>query len=191
MGVKEAARYISGLQKRQRNPYVWPDFLTGLPERPAILEKLDGFHSRPKGKSVSFIRIANIHPYLIKYGPKRHTEIIKWAAAILKTTADKHGGVFVGTFGVHDFMAFGGKDSIEGFLRESSLLFKRKAKTFYCEEDRRKCSVLSFMKEGRRVEVGLMELLGVTLSSMAGMKKEDIIPRLESLARNAELSSVM
>ena len=39
MGFKEAKKYISELHKKQDDPYLWPDYLTGLPDKNAIVQK--------------------------------------------------------------------------------------------------------------------------------------------------------
>jgi GGDEF domain-containing protein len=97
VGIAEAKKYIADLRKRQENPYLWPDFLTGLPEKPAIISNLQKVYPKLGEFAIAYIRIANIHPYLIKYGPDKHAEIIQWAAAILKTSCDLCQSCFVGT----------------------------------------------------------------------------------------------
>ena len=87
MGLREAQEYITRLHKLQDNPYNWPDYLTGLPDRAAVLKKIDEVYDKFDRYSVAYVRIVNVHPYLLKYGDSKHAEIIQWAAGLLKTTA--------------------------------------------------------------------------------------------------------
>jgi GGDEF domain-containing protein len=185
MGLREAKRYISELRKKQDNPYLWPDFLTGLPDRTAIIEKTSKVFPKLGRYAVSYIRIANIHPYLIKYGTDRHAEIIQWAAAVLKITADKYKG-FVGTFNIHDFVAICEAKKTKDFLAEASQLFEKKAKTFYSKEDLKKKKVLSFLLEGKKIDIGFMKLVAATLDEKPDMPKEQLIPYLGRLCAEFE-----
>jgi hypothetical protein len=97
MVTSEAKKYIQDLHKKQKNPFLWPDYLTGLPDKAAIIKIMDEVFPKLGEYSIAYVRIANIQPYLIKYGPDRHAEIIQWAAAILKTSSDKRPNSFVGT----------------------------------------------------------------------------------------------
>jgi hypothetical protein len=185
MGYKEARKYITELHKKQRNPYLWPDYLTGLPDVGAIIKKIDELYPKLSGYSVSYIRIANIHPYLIKYGSGRHSEIIQWAAAILKTTSEKY-GAFVGAFGTHDFVTLCRKKDTGNFLEETSRLFDRKARSFYSKEDIKKKTPLSFMREGRRINIGFMQFITSTIDGKSDIPKESLIPRLGALCTELE-----
>ncbi|MDA8431488.1 MAG: hypothetical protein M0Z60_00830, partial [Nitrospiraceae bacterium] len=118
MGITEAKHYIQELHKRQENPYLWPDFLTGLPDKGAIIRNLDTVYPNLGRYSIAYVRIGNIHPYLVKYGPDRHADIIQWAAAILKTTCDKCSKCFVGTMSTHDFVITCQTKGMAGHLKE-------------------------------------------------------------------------
>ncbi len=39
MGLAEAKKYIQELHKKQSDPFLWPDYLTGLPDKAAIIKK--------------------------------------------------------------------------------------------------------------------------------------------------------
>jgi GGDEF domain-containing protein len=186
MGVREAKRYISDLRRKQNDPYLWPDFLTGLPNAGAILKKVKEVYPKLGRYSVSYIRIANRHPYLIKYGPDRHSDIIQWAAAAIKTTAAKYDG-FVGTVGTHDFVAICKKEHSEKLLDEASKIFKRKALTFYSKKDVDKKTVLSFKKNGETINVGLMKLIFSTVDAKTDIPKETLIPHLGSICTKLEM----
>ena len=184
MGLKEAKGYIEELHKRQDNPYLWPDYLTGLPDKAAIIKEISATYG--KGKDcVIYVRIANIHPYLIKYGPDRHAELIQWAAAILKTTAGKY-KAFVGALSSHDFIAVCGKAHADDFTQEASKVFGKKALSFYSEEDIKKGRVISFVGEGKKVSVGLMKLISSSDCGKSGIPKEHIIQHLGSLCDKLE-----
>lgn len=175
VGISEAKKYISQLHKKQDNPDFRPDFLTGLPDKTATIRKVSEVQSRLGRYSVVLLRIANIQPYLLKYGPRRHTEIIQWAAAILRTTMDSWGG-FVGAYDTHDFIAVCARKDSGEFLGEASRVFGKKVKSFYTEEDLRRKSIFSFKGEGRQVEVGIMEFISVSAEEAA--PGESIIPQL-------------
>jgi len=185
MSIKEAKKYISELRKKQDNPYLWPDFLTGLPDKTAIIQKISEVYNQLGKQCISFMRIANIQPYLIKYGPDRHADIIQWAAAILKITSDKYKG-FVGTCCTHDFVAICDSKNATNFVNEASKLFEKKALTFYNKEDLKKGTVLSFMREGKKVEVGFMKLIACSISEKTDIPKEQIIPYLGKLCIECE-----
>ena len=135
MGIAEARKYIQQLHRRQENPDLWPDFLTGLPDRAAIIKRLEQVYPHIGRYSVAYVRIANVHPYLIKYGPDRHAEIIQWAAAILKTTCEKCSKCFVGTVSTHDFVIMCETKNMTKHFKEAARLFRKKAEAFYNEED--------------------------------------------------------
>ncbi len=187
MGAKEAKKYIADLHKKQEDPYLWPDFLTGLPDKNAILQKVSEVYNEIGKYSVLCIRIANIQPYLIKYGTDKHASIIQWAAAVLKTTADKYNG-FVGVCCTHDFIAVCETKKSEDFLREASKLFDERALTYYSNEDLKKGTVLSFLREGKRIDIGFMRFISSSLSDKAGIPKEQLIPHVGKLCSNLELN---
>lgn len=189
MGIIEAKKYINDLRKKQGDPSLWPDFLTGLPDKTTTIRKVNEVYPRLDRYAVSYIRIANVQPYLIKYGSARHMEIIQWAAAILKTTIDRYKG-FMGVFETHDFVTICKKKDLKDFLEESTQLFNRKIKSFYSEEDIRKKSVISFIKEDRQISMGLMELLSVTTDDMTDTVPQDrLIPHLGRLIAELEKRS--
>jgi hypothetical protein len=187
MGLNEAKKYITELRKKQDDPYLWPDFLTGLPDKNAIIKKVSEVYDRLGEYCISCIRIANIQPYLIKYGPDRHAEIIHWAAGILKTTADRY-KAFVGACCTHDFIAVCDSKNVERFINDTARLFDKKALTFYSEEDLRKGRVLSFSRDGKRVDVGFMKLIATSMSKKPAIPKEQIIPYIGNLCANLELN---
>ena len=107
----EPRKYITALRKKQKDPLQWPDYITGLPDRNAIIQK-----ARKKGiRTIAYIRIENISPYLAKYGTARHVEIIEWAAALLQTTAEEY-KMFVGTLSKHDFVVIGAEKNLDALL---------------------------------------------------------------------------
>jgi GGDEF domain-containing protein len=185
MSINEAKKYISELHRKQKNPYLWPNFLTGLPDVGAIINKINEVYPKLSRYSISYIRIANIHPYLIKYGSGRHSEIIQWAAAILKTTADKH-GAFVGAFGTHNFVAICKKKDAAEILSEASKTFQKKAKTFYSKEDIKKKTPLSFTREGRRINIGFMQFIASTIEGESEIPKENLLQHLGAICTELE-----
>ncbi|MBA4373523.1 MAG: hypothetical protein C0402_11760 [Thermodesulfovibrio sp.] len=161
MSIAEAKKYIRDLHKRQENPYLWPDFLTGLPDKAAILSKLQEVYPKLGKYAIVYVRIANIHPYLIKYGPDKHADIIQWAAAILKTSCDHCAGCFVGTASTHDFVVMCETRNIEKHMREVQKDFNRQIQTYYVKEDLQNKTTLSFSRNGEMVHVGLIRLVAV------------------------------
>jgi GGDEF domain-containing protein len=186
MGLTEAKKYIRELHKRQDDPYLWPDFLTGLPERNAIIRKLD--YSFPGlGKySIAYVRISNIQPYLIKYGPDRHAEIIQWAAAILKTTCDKCPECFVGALSTHDFVLMCENGNMVKHIKEAVRLFDRKIKAFYSDEDLRRKTTLSFRRGRENVHIGLLRLTAVIAQEKTRIRKSDLLQHMGRLCESAE-----
>ncbi|MBI5187964.1 MAG: hypothetical protein HZA07_02660 [Nitrospirae bacterium] len=178
MGLREARKYIKRLHKKQENPYLWPNFLTGLPDKAAIIKKLEDIFPKLGKYAVSYVRIANIHPYLIKYGSDKHAEIIQWAAAILKTTAEKYKKSFVGTISTHGFIVICDVKNIDQLLKEAASLFKKKTSGFYSKEDLSKKSVLSFIRDGKEVNVGLMKLIAATADKKLDIKRSHLIQTL-------------
>jgi len=178
MGLSDAKRYISELLKKQSDPYQWPDFLTGLPDRAAINAKLKEVYPKIDSHCVFYFRIKNIHPYLAKYGTKKHVELIQWAAAILKTNADKVGG-FVGTINTHDFVAICKKVEYEDFELSVRNEFQKKARTFYSDEDVKNGTVISFSNGSHLHKVGLMHFACASSMETDSLPIELIIPTLE------------
>ena len=128
MGLTEAKKYIQDLRKRQSNPFLWPDYLTGLPDKSAIIKKMDEVFPKLGDYSVAYLRIDNIQPYLLKYGPHKHAEIIQWAAAILKTNSDKCPNSFVGILNTHDFIAICETKNMVKAIEGVREIFRKKAK---------------------------------------------------------------
>jgi GGDEF domain-containing protein len=178
MGLKDAKKYISDLHRRQDDPLLWPDYLTGLPNAHAIIKILKDAYPKLGKYAIAYICIADVNTYLIKYGSDRHAEIIQWAAAILKTTADSH-NCFVGASKSHDFVAVGRKQDVNNFLVDASRLFDRKVKSFYGEKDLSRKSVLSFVSDGKEVNVGLMRLAHSVIDSRTEIPREEILAYLE------------
>jgi hypothetical protein len=179
MGLREAKQYITELHKRQSDPMLWPDYLTGLPDCHAIVMKKKQVYPKLGKYAISYIRIANINSYLIKYGADRHAEILQWAAAILKTVGDKH-NCFVGATGSHGFVAISKKTDMKPFFEEAARLFERKAKTFYKKTDLNRKSVLSFVSKGKKVTLGLMKLAASTIDTKTDIPRKDLISHLET-----------
>ncbi len=183
MGMNEAKKYIIELHKRQDDPFLWPDYLTGLPDSHAIIIKTKEAYSKLGSYAISYIRIANINSYLIKYGTDRHAEIIQWAAALLKTTADKLNG-FVGVTGSHDFVAICRKNDMKALLEESNRLFEKKVQTFYQRTDLDRKTVISFRRGWHEVNVGFMKLVASTVSEKTDIPRGGLIPHLEQICRS-------
>ncbi|MFC1769643.1 hypothetical protein ACFLZI_01145 [Nitrospirota bacterium] len=174
MGLTEARKYITALHKKQKDPLEWPDYITGLPDRNAIIQM-----ARKKGiRTIAYIRIENINPYLAKYGTASHVEIIEWAAALLQTTAEKY-NMFVGTLSKHDFVVIGAQKNLDAFLEESTTLFEKKARSFYNKKDLQKGSIMHFMNEGKEIRLGLMKLIYCTSKGIKNLKREEMILHLE------------
>jgi hypothetical protein len=131
------------------------------------------------------MRIANIHPYLIKYGTNRHSEVIQWAAAILKTTADRY-GAFVGAVNSHDFITVCRKKDADRLVNEAARAFERKAKAFYTSKDINKKTPLSFIRNGKKIDVGFMQFITSSLEVTADFPKENVVPRLAALCAELE-----
>lgn len=186
MGLTEAKKYIQELHKKQDDPYLWPDFLTGLPDRKAVIRKLNDSFPRLGMSSIAYVRISNIHPYLIKYGPDRHAEIIQWAAAILKTSCEKCPGSFVGALGTHDFVVMCETNKMVKHIREAGRLFEKKTKAFYSEEDLKKKTTLSFKRAGKNVHIGLLKLTAVIATERPDVGKSDLLQHMGRLCESAE-----
>lgn len=175
MNMAEAKKYIKDLHKRQENPYLWPDFLTGLPDRAAIISKLQEVYPKLGKYAVVYVRIANIHPYLIKYGPDRHADIIQWAAAILKTSCDRCRGCFVGTVSTHDFVVMCETRNIEKHMKEVQKAFNKQVRSYYTGEDLRMKTTLSFSRNGEMVRVGLIRMVAVVVAGETQIEQSLLI----------------
>lgn len=175
MSITEAKKYIQELHKRQENPDLWPDFLTGLPDKAAIIKKLAEVYPRLGEYSIAYVRIANIHPYLLKYGPDRHADIIQWAAAILKTSCARCPKCFVGTISTHDFIIMCETNNMIKHLSEANKLFKRRMESFYSKGDLKSKTTMSFIRNGVRVKIGLVRLIGVVADQPLDLGKSHLI----------------
>lgn len=175
MGIAEARKYIQQLHKRQENPYLWPDFLTGLPDKSAIIKRLEEVYPHIGRFAVAYVRIANIHPYLIKYGPDKHAEIIQWAAGILKTTCEKCSKCFVGTLSTHDFVIMCETKNMVKHFKEAARTFKKKVETFYSTEDLKSKTTMSFNRNGENINIGLMSLKAVIADKKPNIKKSRLL----------------
>lgn len=176
MALSDAKKYIADLRKKQNNPYLWPDYLTGLPDKSAILRKLEEIYPKMGKYSIAYVRIANIQSYLIKYGPNRHADIIQWAAAILKTSADSRKNGFVGTLSTHDFMVICDCRDMQKLMAQASALFSKRVADYYTKVDMKKQETLSFKKtDGKAFKIGLMKLVCVIADNKLPVKKSDLV----------------
>jgi hypothetical protein len=196
MSLTEAKKYIQYLHKKQDNPYLWPDFLTGLPDKSAIIKKLESVYPKLGVYSIAYVRIANIHPYLIKYGPDKHAEIIQWAAAILHTTSKKCKDGFVGTLSTHDFIVTCRTKKMMHIINESRRIFSKKVESFYTKRDLKKRTTLSFKKNREeKVDIGLVTLVSVIADSRLQIKRSHLIQdmgkRCQVIERTGEDMMVM
>ncbi|MBI5101629.1 MAG: hypothetical protein HZB33_07345 [Nitrospirae bacterium] len=189
MGITAAKKYITELHKKQDNPYLWPDFLTGLPDKAAIIKRLGEVYPRLGRYAIAYVRIANIHPYLIKYGPDRHAEIIQWAAAILKTTCETCNCCFVATVSTHDFIVICESHEMRKHIRGVIDLFNKKIGSFYSSDDRTKKSVISFVRDGEKVDIGLIKMVAVILNSRPAIEKNILIREMGKACERLEGSS--
>jgi GGDEF domain-containing protein len=176
MALSDAKKYIQQLHKRQSDPFLWPDFLTGLPDKAAILRKLEEVYPKLGKTAVAYVRISNIQSYLIKYGPDHHADIIQWTAAILKTTADRCKSGFAGTLGTHDFMVMCESREFQNLMKEASGLFQKQMRNYYSPKDLKSRTTLAFTKEkGENIKVGLMKLVSVVADKRLPVKRGDLI----------------
>ena len=176
MGLTEAKRYIADLRKRQNNPYLWPDYLTGLPDKKAILRKLEEIYPRMGKYSVAYVRISNIQSYLIKHGPNRHADIIQWAAAILKTSADTAKNGFVGTLSTHDFVVICECREMQRMMEQAATLFRKRIADYYSKDEIKKQETLCFKKgDGKAISIGLMKLVCVVADKKLPVSKSDLV----------------
>lgn len=181
----EVKKHIDELRKKQNDPYSWPDFLTGLPGKSAVIRMLDGVYAKP-GHAIAYVRIANIYPYLIRYGYENHAEIIEWAAAALKTASDTTPGSFAGTVGTHDFVLMAREKHIDGVLDRASAFFGRHAKRYYTPDDRQKGTVLCYQIAGKTMQVGLMRLIHFCVKGKPPVTKAELIAYLADMCSKLE-----
>ena len=187
MGLVQAKKYIQDLHKKQSNPYLWPDYLTGLPDKAAIIKKMEEVFPTVGEYSISYIRIANIQPYLLKYGPDKHAEIIQWAAAILKTTYDKCPHSFIGAFNTHDFVGMCKTKNMVKLFEEAQEMFRKKAAAYYSKNDLVKGITLSFDRnDGEKVNCGLMKLIAVVADKKLRVKKSHLIRNMARICEAIE-----
>jgi len=187
MGLTEAKKYIQDLHKKQSDPYLWPDYLTGLPDKGAIIKKINEVTPKLGEYSIIYVRIANIHPYLMKYGPDKHAEIIQWAAAILKTTFEKCSNSFVGTLNTHDFIAMCKTKNMVGLFEETREMFSKKVSHYYSKEDLAKGVMLSFDRtDGKTVKLGLMKCIAVVADRKPRGKRSQLILDMARLCDTIE-----
>lgn len=189
MGLSEARKYIRQLHKRQNDPFLWPDFLTGLPDKTAILKKLDDVYPRLGKCSVAYVRITNIQPYLIKYGPNHHADIIQWAAAVLKTVSDGCRRGFAGTLSTHDFMVICESREVQTLMARAAGLFQKEMSRYYSQKDLKSRTTFAFAREkGKDVRIGLMKLVAVVADRKLPMKRGDFILSMARACDAAESS---
>jgi len=176
MGISDAKKYIQQLHRRQSDPFLWPDFLTGLPDKVAIFKKLEEVYPKLGKISVAYVRISNIHSYLVKYGPNQHADIIQWTAAILKTTADRCKNGFAGTLGTHDFMVMCESREMPKLMDEAAQLFQKQMRNYYSSQDLKDRTTLSFTKDrGTDIRIGLMKLVYVIADKKLSVGRGDLI----------------
>ena len=176
MGLTDAKKYIKDLHKKQNDPFLWPDYLTGLPDKSAVIKKMEEVFSKLGKYSVVYLRIDNIQPYLLKYGPAKHAEIIQWAAAILKTSSDKFPNSFVGTLNAHDFIAIGETKNMVALIEEAREIFRKKAAAYYSKSDLAKGVTFSFDRnDGKKVNLGIMKFVAVVVNRKLRLKRSRLI----------------
>jgi GGDEF domain-containing protein len=186
MGLAEAKKYIEELHRKQANPYLWPDYLTGLPDKAAILKKLEEVFPRMGKLSLAYVRVANVHPYLIKYGPDSHAEVIQWAAAILKTTCEKCENCFVGTLSTHDFVVMCETANMVKHLKDAARIFSKRAEQYYSKKDLKSKTVMSFSRDGRKVNIGLMKLVSVIADRKLPVEKKNLLHHMGRVCETME-----
>ncbi len=174
-GVK---KYITELHKKQNDPYCWPDYLTGLPGKSAVLQKLEKVYPKIGQFGIAYVKISNIYPYLIKYGYERHAEIIEWAAAILHTTASESKDALVANVATHDFVVIARSRDLDNILEEASSDFRKRAASYYSPKDRKSGVILTYNMGDQKVCVGLMEFVHSTLKTDPLLPKGELIPYL-------------
>jgi hypothetical protein len=187
MGLIQARKYIQDLHKRQSNPYLWPDYLTGLPDKSAIIKKMDEVFPLVGEYSICYIRIANIQPYLLKYGPDKHADIIQWAAAILKTTFDICPKSFIGALNTHDFVGICKTRDMVKLFQDAQEMFRKKTAAYYSKDDLEKGITLSFDRnDGGKVNCRLMKLIAVVAERKLRVKKSHLIRNMARICEAIE-----
>jgi GGDEF domain-containing protein len=187
MGLTAAKKYIDELHKKQNNPDLWPDYLTGLPDKASIIKKVDEFFPKLGEYSIVYFRIANVQPYLLKYGPDRHAEVVQWAAAILKTSSDNCQNGFIGTLNTHDFIGICSKRDMEKIVTRAREMFRKKIASFYSKDDLAKGIIISFDRnDGKKVECGLMKLNAVIADKKLRIKKNQLIRNMGRISDSSE-----
>jgi GGDEF domain-containing protein len=176
MGLIEAKKYLQDLHKKQSDPYLWPDYLTGLPDRRTIIKEMDEIFPKLGEYSIAYIRIANIQPYLLKYGPDKHAEIIQWAAAILKTASDTCPNSFIGAFNTHDFVGMCRTKHMAEMLKTARETFEKKIRFYYSRNDLKRGLTLSLeINDSGKIACGLMKLVSVVTDKRLRIKKAHLI----------------
>ena len=187
LSLTRAKEYIRKLHSKQSNPNLWPDFLTGLPDKAAVLRRVNETLPRLGTQAVAYVRIANINPYLLKYGAEHHAELVQWAAAVLRTSADDYGrGYFVGAVKTHDFVVLGRTPNVEGIVRKANSLFLKRTRNMYSEQDLERGYIISFQKGRARVNIGLMRLIYVLADSSCSLGQGEFMGTLQELCAEAE-----
>jgi hypothetical protein len=176
MSIAEAEKYIRDLHRKQKDPSLWPDYLTGLPDKAAVIKKMDEINPKLGEYSIVYIRIANIHPYLLYHGPGKHAEIVQWAAAIIKTTCDICPHNFVGTFDTHDFVLVCRTGNVVKLFKRAQELFRKKTASYYSPKEVAKgLPPLAVGSNRKKVSYGLMKLIAVIAEKRLQVKKSDLI----------------
>ncbi len=187
MRLSDARKYIQQLHRRQNNPFLWPDFLTGLPDKAAILKKLEDVYPKLGRISVAYVRIANIHSYVIKYGPNHHADIIQWAAAILMTSADRCNNGFVGTLSTHDFMVICESREMTKLMDEAARLFEKQMRKYYSQKDLKDRTTLSFAWDrGNGIRIGLVKLVYIIADKKLSVEGGDLIRNMAGICDAVE-----
>ncbi len=137
--------------------------------------------------SVVYLRLNNIQPYLLKYGPGKHGEIIQWAAAILKTTSDKYPNSFTGTLNTHDFLIICETKNTEWFIEEAREIFRKKASTYYSPKDLANGVTLSYDRnDGKKINLGLMKFIAVVVNRKLKVKRSRLILDMARICEGLE-----
>jgi GGDEF domain-containing protein len=187
MGMQDAKKYIKQLHKRQDNPNLWPDYLTGLPDKAAIIKKMELAFPKLGTYSMAYVKIGNIHPYIIKYGADNHADIIQWAAAILHTTSKKCKDSFVGTISTHDFLVICKTKNMNNIIKEANRLFNKRIQSYYSKTDLRKKTTLSFRRDGgEKVHVGLIKFIYVVADRKLKTKRSHLIQDMGKVCQAME-----
>ena len=75
-------------------------------------------------------------------------------------------------------------------IKEATEIFRKKAESFYPDDERKKGIVFSFQRDGDQVDVGLMSFVSVTVNKKVEISEDNLIPYLQNLCTQAELSSL-